>query len=209
MKKTLYTFILLISYTLVAQEKPVRLVEEILKKRTILYVQNDTDSEKSVFLKVNPTGYRKSAQRPIIKKIPAKSKSQMLILIPLTDVESSYTYNLIVNDELETMQVDRSKGPKKEAPVSSIMRAEHIVFTKKDCKKCELLISKLQAKYIKFREVNIDTKNRYRDYLWELLDKDGYNKSMVAAPLGIISGKLYYPIDNLDGFVELASNKPK
>ncbi|WP_160114506.1 hypothetical protein [Aquimarina sp. AU474] len=91
------------------QDKPVRLVEEKLKKRTILHVQNDTDYEKSVFLKVNPTGYRRSAQRPIIKKIPPKSKVQMLILIPLTDVESYYTYNLIVNDQLETIDIDRGK----------------------------------------------------------------------------------------------------
>jgi cobalamin biosynthesis protein CobT len=100
----------LISYISYAQEKPVRLVEKKQKKRTILYVQNDTNTDKSVFLKINPIGYRKSAQRPIIKNIPAKSKIQMLILIPLTDVESHYTYNLIVNEELETIDVKRNKS---------------------------------------------------------------------------------------------------
>ncbi|WP_074408717.1 MULTISPECIES: hypothetical protein [Aquimarina] len=103
----------LISYTSYAQEKPVRLVEEKQKKRTIIYVLNDTDTDKSVFLKINPIGYRKSAQRPIIKNIPAKSKIQMLILIPLTDVESHYTYNLVVNEELETIDVKHSKNSKK------------------------------------------------------------------------------------------------
>lgn len=102
-----------ISCTSYAQEKPVRLVEDKQKKRTIIYIQNDTDTDKSVFLKVNPTGYRKSAQRPIIKNIPAKSKVQILILIPLTDVESHYTYNLVVNEELETIDVKHSKSFKK------------------------------------------------------------------------------------------------
>ncbi len=37
----------------------------------------------------------------------------MLILIPLTNVESHYTYNLIVNEELETIDVKHSKSSKK------------------------------------------------------------------------------------------------
>ncbi|WP_438424740.1 hypothetical protein [Aquimarina macrocephali] len=105
--------IILISCTSYAQEKPVRLVEEKQKKRTIIYVQNDTDTDKSVFLKVNPTGYRRSAQRPIIKNIPAKGKIQMLILIPLTNIESHYTYNLVINEELESIDVKHGKSLKK------------------------------------------------------------------------------------------------
>ncbi|MBW1295545.1 hypothetical protein [Aquimarina litoralis] len=92
-----------------AQKKSVYLIEVVQKKRTIIYVKNDTDSDKSVFLKINPIGYRKSAQKPIIKNIPANSKIQMTILIPLTDQESSYTYNLIVNEQLENISAKRKK----------------------------------------------------------------------------------------------------
>ncbi|WP_108866308.1 hypothetical protein [Aquimarina aquimarini] len=92
-----------------SQVDTVHLVEKKLKKRTIIYVQNDTDEEKNVFLKINPVGYRKSAQRPIIKNIPAKSKIQMRILIPLLNVESHYTYDLIVNKEAETIDLNNVK----------------------------------------------------------------------------------------------------
>ncbi|WP_299898902.1 hypothetical protein [uncultured Aquimarina sp.] len=95
--------------TILEQEKPVYLVEDVQKKRTIIYVQNNTDSDKSVFLKIDPIGYRRSAQRPIIKNVPANSKVQMLILIPFTDQESSYTYDLIVNEELENISAKRKK----------------------------------------------------------------------------------------------------
>ncbi|WP_103864989.1 hypothetical protein [Aquimarina sp. I32.4] len=87
----------------------VHLIEKKLKKRTIIYIQNDTDKEKNVFLKINPVGYRKSAQRPIIKNIPAKSKMQMRILIPLLNVKSHYTYDLIVNKEAETIDINNVK----------------------------------------------------------------------------------------------------
>ncbi len=109
LKNISIVFLLLCSHFMCAQEKLVRLVEEKLKKRTILYVQNDTDKEKSVFLKVDPKGYRRSANKPILKIIPPKKKIQMMILIPLTNKESYYTYNLIVNDNLETIEVKRKK----------------------------------------------------------------------------------------------------
>ncbi len=120
MRKSIATlfFIVFFGFLSHSQEKPVRLVEEKQKKRTILYVQNDTDNEKSVFLKVNPIGYRRSAQRPIIKKIPAKSKIQILILIPLTNVKSYYTYSLVVNDKLDTIEVQRNKGLKKKDSIN-------------------------------------------------------------------------------------------
>ncbi len=185
-----------------AQTKTVYLVEEKLKKRTIIYVQNDSPQDRSVFLKINPTGYRRSAQRPIIKNIPANSKAQMQVLIPLADVESSYTYSLVINDELESIDIERSKTSKKEAPLSSIMKAEVIIFTRKNCEKCERLTAKLDKNHIKYREVNIDTKTRYREYLWELLDNSKYNKNSVGVPLSAINGELNYPIDDIDKFVK-------
>ncbi len=109
MKKIIYLLLMLHSLTGHTQKEEVFLVEEKLKKRTIIYVQNDSSEDRSVFLKVNPTGYRRSAQRPIIKNIPAKSKVQMLILIPLADISSHYTYNLIVNDELQSIDAKRNK----------------------------------------------------------------------------------------------------
>ncbi|AXT53317.1 hypothetical protein D1818_21730 [Aquimarina sp. BL5] len=189
------------------QEKQVRLIEDVQKKRTTIYVQNDTDIDKSVFLKINPIGYRRSAQRPVIKNIPAKSKVQMIILIPLTDVASSYTYNLIVNEELQNMEVDRTKGPKKEAPLSSILKSEIIIFTKEGCEKCQLLITKLQLDHVKFREININSKNRYINYLWKLLNDKGYNKTTAQLPLSLKQGELIHPIGNIDDFVSSVSKR--
>lgn len=117
--RIVFFFIFLFCFIGFSQEKSVRLIEDKQKKRTILYIQNDTNEDKSIFLKVNPIGYRRSAQRPIIKSIPAKTKVQMLILIPLTDVESHYTYNLIVNKELDSIEVERIKNSQKKDSTKS------------------------------------------------------------------------------------------
>lgn len=107
--RLVYILLFFSFFNLFSQEKEVYLVEEKQKKRTILYIQNDTDKSKSVFLKIKPIGYRKSAHRPIIKNIPSKSKVQILILIPLKDVTSSYTYDLVVNEDLENIDIKRSQ----------------------------------------------------------------------------------------------------
>ncbi len=108
-----FLFIFLFGFMGFSQRKLVRLIEDKQKKRTILYIQNDTNEDKSVFLKIKPTGYRRSAQRPIIKNIPAKTKVQILILVPLADVISHYTYDLIVNEKLDIIEVERIKNSQK------------------------------------------------------------------------------------------------
>ncbi len=96
-------FIFSTVFTISAQETAVRLIEEVQKKRTLLFIQNDSETEKSIFLKVNPNGYRKSAQRPVLKMIPSKSKIHVMTLIPLKDSISTYTHTLIVNEELRNI----------------------------------------------------------------------------------------------------------
>ncbi|WP_062059716.1 hypothetical protein [Aquimarina longa] len=107
MKKIITILMFLLYFVPYAQEEKIYLVEEKQEKRTIIYVKNDTSESKSVFLKVNPTGYRRSAQRPMLKDIPANSKVEMLILIPLTDKESYYTYDLIINEMKEVININK------------------------------------------------------------------------------------------------------
>ena len=103
-KKHVFVFFMFsIVFTISAQKKPVRLIEEVQKKRTLLFIQNDSETEKSIFLKVNPNGYRKSAQRPVLQMIPPKSKTHVMTLIPLKNTVSHYTHTLIVNEELRNI----------------------------------------------------------------------------------------------------------
>ena len=188
---------LLSTTTIWAQQKAVVLIEKKLPKRTILYAKNNTDKPQNIFLKVNPTGYRKSSSRPIIKTIPPASQSEMITLIPLKDVESSYTYNLIINEEPNFIEINRSEGPKKEANVADIMDNELVIFTKKDCEKCSKLLKGLHEKHIAYREINVDTKDRFYQYFWERLKKDGYEEKAIIAPVIVQQGVLKYPIKDV------------
>lgn len=195
---------------ILAQEKQVRLVEDVQKKRTILYVQNDTDSDKSVFLKIDPIGYRRSAQRPIIKNIPAKSKVQMLILIPFTDVKSSYTYNLIVNEELQNIDVKRQKEKPKEVSFRDTSKYDLLIYTEKNCTKCDTLTQKLKNEKIDFLEIDIDSKNnQLSPQFWDAMYFKGYNRKRIRIPFAKKNGRLYHPITDFDKFIHTITRKKK
>jgi len=49
---------------------PVELIEDKQAKRWLLYAQNNTDEEQEAFLIVQGEGFRRSADRPVIKKLP-------------------------------------------------------------------------------------------------------------------------------------------
>ena len=196
---------------ILAQEKPVYLVEDVQKKRTIIYVQNDTNSDKSVFLKINPIGYRRSAQRPIIKNIPANSKVQMLILIPFTDQKSSYTYDLIVNNELENITANRKKRTPKKVPPQTVSKFKLFVYTSPNCKRCDTLRQKLKEKEVKFLEVDINGKNNLpiSSFFWRKMKDQGYTRENIELPFVKTNKRLFYPIENLDEFVENITRKRK
>jgi len=199
MRNYFKTLLLFFSFAVFSQEKSVFLIEEKLKKSTIVYVQNDTDTNQSVFLKINPIGYRRSAQKPIIKNIPAKGKIQMTTLIPLADQESSYTYDLIVNKELENIDVKRQKSKSKEVPPQTVSKYKLFVFTAQNCKRCDSLKHKLNDKKIKFLEVNIDGKNNLLSpVFWRKRLEEGYTRENIKLPFAKKDNKLFYPIEDFD-----------
>ncbi|WP_405205667.1 hypothetical protein [Aquimarina sp. LLG6339-5] len=205
-----FLFLLLTTTTAFCQKELVYLVEDIQKKRSVIYVQNDTNSDKSVFLKIDPIGYRRSAQRPILKNIPAKSKVQMLILIPLTDKESSYTYNLIVNDKLENINTRRQKGKPKEIKSQTVANYKLFIYTDRDCNRCNVLMRKLKEKKIEFLEVDIDSKNNLLSPIfWRKILEKGYTRENIELPFAKKDKTLYYPITNFDIFIEEITKKPK
>ncbi|WP_378176997.1 hypothetical protein [Aquimarina sp. SS2-1] len=206
----LFSSVFLIPISTLGQDKTVYLVEDVQKKRTIIYVKNDTDSDKSVFLKITPTGYRRSAQRPIIKNIPANSKEEMLILIPLTDVESSYTYDLVVNEELENIDAKQQKGKPKEIPPQTVSQYKLFVYTAQNCVRCDSLKQKLNDKKVQFLEVDIDSKNNLLSpVFWRKMNEEGYTRENIELPFVKKDKKLYYPILSLDEFTEEITRKPK
>lgn len=65
--------------------------------KKITYVaENITDKDLDLFFKVNSEGFRRSADRPIITTIPAKSKKDLITLIPLKNADTTHSYMAVI-----------------------------------------------------------------------------------------------------------------
>ena len=113
MKLFIYFAIIYIGISSIrAQQNGVFIIEEKKTKRHLIYAKNTTTENRSVFLKVNAIGYRRTADRPTIKIIPPNSKVLLTTLIPLKNTKNSYTYIFTANLELENLDVQRIKSNK-------------------------------------------------------------------------------------------------
>ncbi len=193
------TLIIFFFFNTYAQKNGVKIIEQVGKKRTLIFAENTTTEARSVFFKVHANGYRRSGDRPVIKQLPPKSKTLLITLIPLVDVPSSYTYTFVANKTLENIQL---KGKQEtEADVAELMKQEIVVFTNNSCQKCDRLTALLNSKHIKYRNINIDLHERFYKYTWQLLKAKGYNTDTLKLPLASVKGKIIHPIKNLSEFV--------
>lgn len=184
-----------------AQQNGVTIIEKKLPKRHLLYAKNESDSPRSVFLKVDAKGYRRRADRPLIKIIPPKSEVLMLTLIPLRDTVSSYTYMSVVNTEQKDLGIIREKAPVESRIVNEFIETRNLIFTKSDCKKCDYLIEILQKQHKKFREIKIKDKDWVYKYTLRYLDSRGQKLDTIALPMALLKGQVIQPISNLNTFV--------
>ena len=86
MKKGLLVLLFQILFFYVSgQQNGVEIIEEVGRKRTLIYAKNTTNEHRSVFFKVNAIGYRRSGDRPVIKQLAPNAKALLITLIPLVD----------------------------------------------------------------------------------------------------------------------------
>ncbi|WP_194851200.1 hypothetical protein [Nonlabens antarcticus] len=77
--------------------------------KKITYVaENITDKPLDLFFKVDSKGFRRRADRPVIIKIPARSKRNLVTLIPLKDADTTHTYIAIVTKEKNNIEIRKT-----------------------------------------------------------------------------------------------------
>ena len=77
----------------------------------------------------------------------------MITLIELSDVDSNYTYELVVNDKKQAMENDLNREV---VDIENAIRDKLVIFSLKNCQKCESLISELAEQRIQHRVFSIE-----------------------------------------------------
>ncbi|NER17904.1 hypothetical protein GWK10_11825 [Spongiivirga citrea] len=176
----------------------VKIIEEKTKKRIMLSAENVTDKSHDVFFMVNATGFRRSASRPMIKTIPAKTKIHLITLIPLANVESKYDYRLIVQDKTTNIGIRKDHNP-----IKLKLPEELLVFTRKNHIPSQELIAQLKVEKITYEEVDFDETSVHRELLNNHFIAKNINKDSVKLPIVSFKKDIHLEVKTIDAVRKL------
>ena len=201
MNRQLILFFTLFMYVLgFSQQDKVVVTEKKNGKRVVLMAENKTADTLNVFIMLTAQGYRRSADRPVVMNIPPRKKVHVMTLIEMEDQESSYTYNLIVNENLDN---SLTLEPEEEVvDIENVLKGKVVVFSKTDCKKCDNLSAFLFRDQVSLDNFNIDEDPKlYRQFM-NFIDKELQETTKIRFP--VIWNKTYtiFGYDDLEKTVE-------
>ncbi len=103
-----------------------------------------------------------------------------------------------------------SQEKPKETHSNNLPKYNLLVYTSKDCERCDTLIQKLTNKQIDFVELDIDSKdNLLSSQFWDNMYFKGYNRKNIRLPFVIKNNRLHHPISDFDKFIEKITKKRK
>jgi glutaredoxin len=167
--KIIIPLFLLVSLQSFSQGLRVLITEMKTGKRVVLMAENKTQDTLNVLLMVDSEGYRRSATKPVVKNIPPQTKVPMITLIELSNVPSEYTYDLIINQKEKKISLETDKQAK---DIEKILNGKLVLFTMKNCEKCQQLSSALDENRISHRDFDIsDNQVIYRQFMAFISDQ--------------------------------------
>ena len=177
----------------------IKIQDETKGKKVDLYAVNSSNTDYEVFLKINATGFRRIAENPVTKLVPANSKVKMSQLIKITNAESNYTFGMIVNEvghdiekeeDIINFSFDESKT---KTPVT--------IYIKDYCDLCAKTIKLFRDNNVVYTVLNIDEDYTYlSDLHKELIERKKDTVSYV--PMLRINNELYTKLRTQDNLIE-------
>lgn len=107
-KLFIFIFIFLGANATQQQPEGIEITVEKGHKKITYFAENITDQDLDLFFKVNSTGFRRNADRPMIETIPAKTKKALLTLIPLTGKDTTHTYMAVVTQKENNIELRKT-----------------------------------------------------------------------------------------------------
>ena len=192
-KLLLVSFVICYTSTMYGQDSIIKIVEEKVSNRLMLYALNETDIDYDVMITVEGTGFRQSASRPRLTRVPATSKVNIARLTLIKGKFPNYTYKLVVNDSLSRRALRKKFVLVKVKPKKPIT-----VYITENCLRCDSIMKPLEdSKYV-FTRHNLIEKPEVKKQLLmaiPLLDS-------MQTPIFSIGGLLFPEVINYDQLLE-------
>ena len=105
MKQIIIVLVLFISTT---QKPEIEIIKKDAHKRLNFYAVNHTDTDQELFFMIRSEGFRRRADRPLIKNIPAKDTLFLMHLIPIKHADTSYQITMSYKPQLKSFSFKKS-----------------------------------------------------------------------------------------------------
>ena len=196
MKKSIFAVILLIvtvNASVFAQDRPVKITDERVNNRLMIYAVNENDYDLDVAIKVEGTGFRQRAGVPRLHRVPKASKVNIASLVIERGRVPVYTYELTVKDSLSRRVIRKPFTRIKIDPKKNIL-----VYLKDGCTTCDSLVQKLDSSYYKYRTINLEEKQEVKDFLIRTFKYTKTPYDSISNPIVSLGGTLYSEISSYD-----------
>ncbi|MFT4849832.1 MAG: hypothetical protein ACI83B_002380 [Sediminicola sp.] len=192
-KLLLVCIIVCSSSSLFSQDSIIKIVEEKVSNRLMLYALNETDIDYDVMITVKGVGFRQSSAKPRVTRVPATSKVNIARLTLIKGKFLDYSYKLVVNDSLSRRALRRQFELIKVKPKKQIT-----VYIPENCTSCDSIMKPLtNSKYI-FTSFNLGEKPEIKDQLGMPMAQ----LDSLQAPLFSLGGLIYPKVKNYGELLE-------
>lgn len=195
LKKSLLLLLIVISTsTLFAQDEgPIKIIEEKIANRLMLYAVNETETDYDVTITVEGTDFRQSKAKPRAIRVPAISKVNVSRLMLIKGKEPKYTYKLDVTDSLSRRALKKQFKKIKIDPKKPIT-----VYITENCKGCDSIMKPLQDSKYKFKSYNLAEKTEIKNQLKMAIP----SIDTLETPVFSLGGLLFPEVKNYDELIE-------
>jgi glutaredoxin len=201
MKTLFFSFLLVVSSTLISQVREVEIVSIENKDGIDLYAKNNTRDTIEATVNVDIRGFKrtKGNNPATIKLAPGAEVFFSSLTIP-AGVECEYQTS--VSFKKSGPKIVREGGESMEKRFTSIQMnpVKVNVFTQDGCGRCAFLIKYLEDHKIPYTELNTSIHIPNQDLMFEQLEKAGFKNNTVTMPVVVHNGKTYYDIKDLQKF---------
>jgi hypothetical protein len=192
-KLLLLSVIIIYTSSVDAQDSIIKIVDEKQANNVMLYAVNETDIDYDVMITVDGVGFRKSAAKPRVTRVPAASKVNIARLTLIKGKFFDYSYKLVVNDSLSRRALRRQAIPIKVNPKKLIT-----AYIPENCASCDSIMKPLNnSKYV-FTSHNLGEKPEIKKQLGIPMAQ----LDTLQTPLFSLGGIIYPEVKNYDQLLE-------
>ncbi len=183
--------------TLFSQEKEIKIEEERVANRLMLYAINENLVDLDVMLEVEGTGFRQSKSKPRMVRVPATSKVHMLNLMVNKKQQPVYTAKITANDSLSRRALRKPFDLVKIDPKKPLT-----VYLTRNCVTCDTIVASLNASPYRYTLHDLVEKPEIEKQLAGSFVGTGTTIEELTNPVFSIQGSIYGNISDYDTLLE-------